>query len=53
MMKERPILIKMGYAIGARTNFKITWEQIYGPGRWGKNPWVGVIEFKVLEDPSL
>lgn len=41
--------IEMGYAIGAKTNFRVTWEEIYGQNAWNKNPWVWVVEFKVIE----
>lgn len=44
-----PSAIEMGYAIGARTNFRHTWEQIYGANAWNKNPWVWVVEFKVIQ----
>lgn len=36
-----------GYVVGARTNFKFGWNAIYG--NWDENPWVWVIEFKVVE----
>jgi hypothetical protein len=43
----------MGYAIGAKTNFRVTWEQIYGQNEWNKNPWVWVVEFKVIQGGAL
>ena len=44
-----PSAIAMGYAIGARTNFSFTWQEIYGAASWNQNPWVWVVEFKVIE----
>lgn len=44
-----PSAIEMGYAIGAKTNFRHTWEQIYGANAWNKTPWVWVVEFKTIE----
>lgn len=44
-----PSAIQMGYAIGAKTNFRFAWEQIYGQNEWNKNPWVWVVEFKVIQ----
>ena len=45
-----PSAIEMGYAIGARTNFRHTWEEIYGANAWNKNPWVWVVEFVKLNE---
>jgi hypothetical protein len=48
-----PSAIQMGYAIGAKTNFRVTWEQIYGHNEWNKNPWVWVVEFKVIQGGAV
>ena len=48
-----PSAIEMGYAIGAKTNFRVTWEQIYGQNEWNKNPWVWVLEFKVIQGGAV
>ena len=48
-----PSAIEMGYAIGAKTNFRVTWEQIYGQNEWNKNPWVWVVEFKVIQGGAV
>lgn len=45
-----PSAIEMGYAIGAKTNFRHTWQQIYGEASWTANPWVWVVEFRVLKN---
>lgn len=33
------------WAVGARTNFRHTWQQVYGDS-WDNNDWVWVIDFK-------
>lgn len=33
----------------ARDSFSSLWESINGPGSWDKNPWVWVINFKVVK----
>lgn len=43
-----PSAIEMGYAIGAKTNFRHAWQEIYGATSWDKNPWVWVVEFKIV-----
>lgn len=48
-----PSAIEMGYSIGAKTNFRITWEQVYGQNEWNKNPWVWVVEFKVIQGGAV
>lgn len=48
-----PSAIQMGYAVGAKTNFRVTWEQIYGQNEWNKNPWVWVVEFKVIQGGAV
>lgn len=35
-----------GWKFNAKHNFKFTWDKIYQ--NWGENPWVWVVEFKVL-----
>ena len=38
-----------GLAAKASTAYKKLWESINGPGSWDLNPWVWVVELKVLE----
>lgn len=35
----------------ARDSFSSLWELIYGAGAWAKNPWVWVIDYRVIESP--
>tara|TARA_Y100000034_G_scaffold131710_1_gene193054 strand:- start:625 stop:1254 length:630 start_codon:yes stop_codon:yes gene_type:complete len=35
------------FTIGARTNFRHAWQQIYGKS-WDRNDWVWVIDFEVI-----
>jgi hypothetical protein len=37
-----------GFAIGARTNFRHAWEQIYGE-HWDNNGWCWVVDFEVIK----
>ena len=32
-----------------KTIFRQLWESIHGPGSWGENPWVWVLEFKRMQ----
>lgn len=34
----------------ARESFETLWTSINGPGSWEKNPWVWVVEFKVVQN---
>ena len=36
-----------GFSVGAKTNFRHAWEQIYGES-WERNDWVWVIDFEVI-----
>lgn len=42
-----PPVAGMSYAIGARTNFRMAWERLYGES-WSRNDWVWVIDFEVI-----
>jgi len=35
--------------IGHRDGFCIDWQSIHGPDSWDENPWVWVVEFKVVK----
>ena len=37
------------YCMSYKEGFRALWESIYGPGSWGANPWVWVLEFKRVE----
>ena len=38
--------------VGSVAEFCELWEKINGPGSWDANPWVLVVEFKMLEEPK-
>lgn len=38
-----------GSAIYGPNGFMALWESINGPGSWGTNPWVWVVEFKQIQ----
>lgn len=37
------------YCMSYKEGFRALWESIHGPGSWGANPWVWVLEFKRVE----
>lgn len=43
---DYPAVPGMGWKLGARHNFRWLWNSIYN--NWNDNPWVWVIEFKVI-----
>jgi hypothetical protein len=46
------LIAEPGDELGRRPPFRELWESINGCGSWATNPWVWVIDFKRLEQPS-
>jgi hypothetical protein len=36
-------------AYSPRSSYRALWDSINGPGSWARNPWVWVVEFKVIK----